>query len=145
MFLMLNSGQVLLIVNVASKCGFTKKNYEQLNQLYAKHKEAGLRILGFPCGQFMNQEPGCSVDIKEFIKKNGVEWDVFEKINVNGKDAAPLYNFLKAKQSGFLLSGIKWNFTKFLVNKEGVPVARYAPTTDPIAIEKEILPLLTPA
>ena len=133
-----------MIVNVASKCGFAKKNYDQLNQLYSKHKDAGLKILGFPCSQFMNQEPGCAVDIKEFIQKNGVEWDVFDKIDVNGKNAHPLFTYLKSKQSGFLMSAIKWNFTKFLVNRQGIPVARFAPTTEPNAIEKDLIALLQP-
>lgn len=135
-------GHPLIIVNVASKCGFTKSNYQQLNDLYSKYKDQGLRILGFPCSQFMNQEPGCSVDIKEFIKKNKVEWDVFEKINVNGNDAAPLYQFLKAKQGGFLMNAIKWNFTKFLINKEGIPVSRHSPSTEPKDIETQIAALI---
>lgn len=129
-------------MNVASNCGFTKNNYKQLNALFDKHKEQGLRIAGFPCNQFMNQEPGCATDIKEFIKKNGIEWDMYDKILVNGKDAHPLYQFLKAKQPGFLTSAIKWNFSKFLVNRQGVPVARFAPTTEPNAIEKDLMPLL---
>jgi len=131
-------GHPLIIVNVASKCGFTKANYQQLNEIYAKYKDQGLRILGFPCSQFMNQEPGCSVDIKEFIKKNNVEWDVFEKINVNGNDAHPLYNYLKTKQGGFLVNAIKWNFTKFLINKEGIATARFSPSTEPNSIDKDI-------
>lgn len=138
----MHRGHPLIIVNVASKCGFTKANYQQLNEIYAKYKDEGLRILGFPCSQFMNQEPGCSVDIKEFIKKNNVEWDVFEKINVNGNDAHPLYNFLKTKQGGFLVSAIKWNFTKFLINKEGIPTARFSPSTEPNSIDKDIQALL---
>lgn len=91
-----------------------------MNDLYAKYKDAdpGLRILGFPCNQF-KQEPGCATDIKEFIKKNNVEWDVFDKILVNGNNAHPLFVWLKAKQPGFLMNAIKWNFTKFLVNSEG--------------------------
>lgn len=134
-------GHVLIIVNVASNCGFTKRDYKALNDLYAKYKDAGLRILGFPCNQF-KQEPGCATDIKEFIKKNNVEWDVFDKVLVNGANAHPLYVFLKAKQAGFLMNAIKWNFTKFLVNKEGLPIARYGPTTSAAAIEKDLKELL---
>jgi len=136
-------GHVLLIVNVATYCGLTKANYAQLNDLYSKHKDEGLKILGFPCNQFNNQEPGCSVDIQEFLKKNNVEWDVFGKIEVNGDGADPLYKWLKIQQKGVLgFDGIKWNFSKFLVNKAGIPVNRYAPTTEPKTIEKDILSLL---
>lgn len=137
-------GHVLIIVNVATYCGLTKANYKQLNELYDKYKDQGLKILGFPCNQFNNQEPGCSVDIIEFLKKNNVEWDVFSKIEVNGDGADPLYKWLKTKQKGILgFDGIKWNFSKFLINREGVPVNRYAPTTEPKDIEKDIKPLLT--
>lgn len=131
-------GKVMLIVNVASKCGFTKTNYKELNELYAKYREQGLAILGFPCNQFGGQEPGCSVDIKEFIKKNDVEWDMFAKIDVNGSSANPLYNYLKHKAGGTLIDAIKWNFTKFLVDKNGQPVARYAPNKNPLEFEEEI-------
>lgn len=131
-------GKVLLIVNVASKCGFTKNNYKQLNDLYSRYKDQGLAILGFPCNQFGHQEPGCDVDIKEFIKKNGVEWDMFAKIDVNGDDAIPLYHWLKSKQGGFLIDAIKWNFTKFLINRQGQPVSRYAPNKDPLDFENDV-------
>lgn len=131
-------GRVLLIVNVASKCGFTKTNYKELNDLYSKYKDQGLAILGFPCNQFGHQEPGCDVDIKEFMKKNNVEWDMFAKVDVNGDNAIPLYNWLKCKAGGTLIDAIKWNFTKFLINKEGVPVSRYGPGTNPLAFEKDI-------
>ena len=131
-------GKVLLIVNVASKCGFTKGNYKELNELYSKYRNEGLAILGFPCNQFGHQEPGCDVDIKEFMKKNDVEWDMFGKIEVNGDNAIPLYNWLKSKAGGTLIDAIKWNFTKFLINKEGVPVARFAPNKSPMEFEKEI-------
>lgn len=129
---------MLLIVNVASKCGFTKNNYKELNELYAKYKDQGLAILGFPCNQFGHQEPGCEVDIKEFIKKNGVEWDMFSKVDVNGSSAIPLYHWLKSKEKGTLIDAIKWNFTKFLVNKQGLPVARFAPNKSPLEFESEI-------
>lgn len=127
-----------MIVNVASKCGFTKNNYKELNDLHAKYKDQGLAILGFPCNQFGHQEPGCEVDIKEFIKKNGVEWDMFAKVDVNGDDAIPLYHWLKDKQGGTLIDAIKWNFTKFLVNKQGLPVSRYAPNKNPLEFEGDI-------
>ena len=131
-------GKVLLIVNVASRCGFTKTNYKELNELYSKYKDQGLAILGFPSNQF-NQEPGCDIDIKEFMKKNNVEWDMFAKIDVNGDSAIPLYHWLKSKAPGTLFDAIKWNFTKFLINKEGVPVARFAPNKNPMDFEKEVV------
>lgn len=132
------TGKVLLIVNVASKCGFTRANYKELNQLYAKYKDEGLAILGFPCNQFGHQEPGCEVDIKEFMKKNNVEWDMFAKVDVNGDNAIPLYNWLKDKAGGLIIDAIKWNFTKFLINKQGVPVNRYAPNVNPLKFENDI-------
>ena len=98
-----------------------------------QHSEAdGLRILAFPCNQFRNQEPGTSEEIKAFVGKYGVKFDMFNKINVNGSSAHPLYQFLKSKQSSSLGSFIKWNFTKFVINKEGIPVDRFGPTVDPI-------------
>jgi len=135
-------GHPLIVVNVATNCGFTKSNYSQLNELYTKYKDEGLRIAAFPCNQFGGQEPGCSVDIEEFLKKNKVEFDVYEKIKVNGNDADPLYQWLKKKQGGFLLDAIKWNFTKFLVDKNGVPVSRHSPNTEPNKMEAEIKSLL---
>ncbi|RWS07248.1 glutathione peroxidase-like isoform X2, partial [Dinothrombium tinctorium] len=135
-------GNVVLIVNVASNCGFTKSNYKQLNELYDKYENAGLRILAFPCNQFLNQEPGCEMDIKEFAKKNNIRFDMFSKVDVNGKTAHPLYNYLKEQKGGLLGSFIKWNFTKFLVDKQGHPVQRYAPTVEPKNIEKDIEALL---
>lgn len=127
-----------MIVNVASQCGFTKSNYKELNELYAKYSQKGLAILGFPCNQFGHQEPGCSVDIKEFMKKNNVEWDMFDKVDVNGDNAIPLFSWLKTKAGGTIIDAIKWNFTKFLINKEGMPVARYAPNKSPLEFEKDI-------
>ena len=136
-------GNVALIVNVATYCGLTKANYKQLNELHDRFHERGLKILGFPCNQFNNQEPGCSVDIKEFLEKNKVQWDVFAKIDVNGDNADPLYKWLKTQKGGVLgLDDIKWNFSKFLIGKDGVPVERYAPTTEPNSIAKDIEPLL---
>lgn len=131
-------GKVLLVVNVASKCSFTKSNYRELNELYHMYHDKGLEILGFPCNQFGHQEPGCDVDIKEFMKKNGVEWDVFAKVDVNGDNAIPLYNWLKSKVKGTLLDMIKWNFTKFLISREGIPVTRYGPNTRPMEFKDDI-------
>lgn len=136
-------GKVCLVVNVASNCGLTKNNYKQLNELYAKHKDSGnFAILAFPCNQFAGQEPACETDLKEYVVKQKIEFDFFGKVNVNGKQAIPLYDYLKSKQGGMLGDFIKWNFTKFLCNKEGVPVKRYSPTTEPNQIEKDIVALL---
>ena len=153
-----------MVVNVATQCGLTKNNYKQLNELFEKYESEGLRIAAFPCNQFGNQEPGCSVDIKgsfnvqccqlfdkltilcflsEFIKKNDVKFDMYSKVEVNGDNAIPLYKWLKKEQGGFLgFDGIKWNFTKFLTDKEGKPVKRYAPTTEPKTIEPDIKSLV---
>lgn len=131
-------GHVCIIVNVASNWGKTNVNYTQLQALYEKYGESkGLKILGFPCNQFGNQEPGSEAEIKEFIKKFNVQFDMFSKINVNGDDAHPLWKYLKNKQSGFIGNFIKWNFTKFLINKEGQPVKRYGPNVDPNDMEKD--------
>jgi len=136
-------GKVCLIVNVASKWGFTAKNYTQLQALHVKLAEKGLAILAFPCNQFGSQEPGSNEQIKEFAQENyGAQFDLYSKIDVNGNKADPLYKFLKAKQKGTLGDFIKWNFSKFLVNKEGMPVKRYSPNTEPFSIEKDIEPLL---
>ncbi|KAJ4840368.1 Glutathione peroxidase 2 [Turnera subulata] len=122
------SGKVVLIVNVASQCGFTQSNYKELNVLYEKYKDQGLEILAFPCNQFGGQEPGNNEEIQETVcTRFKAEFPVFDKIDVNGKNTAPLYQFLKSEKGGFLVSAIKWNFTKFLVNKEGKVVERYAP------------------
>lgn len=132
-------GKPTLIVNVATNCSFTKSNYPQLNELYDKYESQGLRIAAFPCNQFNGQEPGCDTDIKEFVKKKGVRFDMFSKIDVNGDTAIPLYKWLKSKQGGILgFDSIKWNFTKFLVNKEGVPIKRFAPQDEPKTIEPDI-------
>ncbi|CAB4062463.1 GPX4 [Lepeophtheirus salmonis] len=109
-----------------------------LVELFKKYSETeGLRILGFPCNQFGNQEPGTNAEIKEFAAKYGVEFDMFAKIDVNGGNAHPLFNYLKEKQGGTLGNFIKWNFTKFVVDKKGVPVARFAPTQDPLPVKKK--------
>ena len=136
-------GKVLLIVNVASKCGFTPQ-YAGLEALYQRHKDTGLAILGFPCDQFGHQEPGDEAEIKGFCSLNyGVSFPLFAKVHVNGDDAHPLYKFLKAEKKGLLGSeAIKWNFTKFLVDKEGNVVKRYAPQDKPESLEKDLTPLL---
>lgn len=135
-------GFVTIIVNVASQCGLTKSNYEQLNELHDKHAAAGLKIAAFPCNQFGGQEPGDAQKIQEFCSKVNVKFDLFEKINVNGDDAHPLYKYLKHKNGGFLVDAIKWNFTKFLINKQGIPIKRYAPTDEP-KVSKVAISLLT--
>lgn len=135
-------GKTLLIVNVASKCGFTPQ-YKGLEALYREYKDKGLVILGFPCDQFMNQEPGDENDIKNFCSLNyDVTFPMFAKIHVNGSDAHPLYKFLKNEQGGMLVDAVKWNFTKFLVDKNGKVVKRYAPTDKPEAIGKDIAAMI---
>ncbi len=136
-------GKVLLIVNVASKCGFTSQ-YDGLEELYKKYNPKGLEILGFPCNQFGQQEPGPEHEIMEFCRLNyGVTFPMFAKIEVNGGNTHPLFEYLKRERTGLLGSeGIKWNFTKFLIDSDGKVVKRFAPTTTPIQIEKEIEPLL---
>jgi glutathione peroxidase len=135
-------GKVVLIVNVASKCGFTPQ-YEGLQELYQKYQDQGFVVLGFPCNQFRNQEPGSNEEIMEFCSTNyGVTFPMFSKIDVNGENAHPLYKFLKSEQSGLITDEIKWNFTKFLVDRNGKPVDRFATTTKPESIEKDIEKLL---
>ena len=137
------AGKVLLIVNTASNCGFTPQ-YERLEALYQLYKERGLVVLGFPCNQFGEQEPGSSTEIADFCQKNyGVSFPMFAKTEVNGEDAHPLYRHLKKAAPGLLGSeSIKWNFTKFLVNREGKVIQRYAPATTPETIAKDIEALL---
>jgi glutathione peroxidase len=136
-------GQVLLIVNTASACGFTPQ-YAGLETLYEKLHGEGLTILGFPCNQFGAQEPGSETEIGAFCQKNyGVTFPIFSKIEVNGANAHPLYKYLKDAKPGLLgTEAIKWNFTKFLVGKDGEPVARYAPNTKPDELEAPIRKLL---
>ncbi len=133
------SGKVLLIVNVASKCGFTKQ-YSGLESLYQKFKDRGFEVLGFPCNQFGSQEPGDEAEIKLFCDlQYGVTFPMFSKIDVNGEQTHPLYKFLKKEGKGILGSeSIKWNFTKFLVDKHGEVVHRFAPTATPESLEEEI-------
>lgn len=135
-------GKVLLIVNTASKCGFTPQ-FASLETLYKKYKDRGFEILGFPSNQFANQDPGTNKEILDFCTLNyGVTFQMFEKIDVNGRDTHPLYRFLKEKASGSFGKNIKWNFTKFLINKNGEVVKRFAPNVDPLKIEKDIEELL---
>lgn len=135
-------GKTVVVVNTASKCGLTPQ-YEGLEKLHKKYGEKGLVILGFPCNQFGNQEPGEAGEIEEFCQVNyGVSFQMFDKINVNGKDADPLFKFLKSQLRGLLGSKIKWNFTKFLIDKNGKPVKRFAPTTKPGNMQKSIKEIL---
>jgi len=136
-------GQVMLVVNTASKCGFTPQ-YEGLEKLYEAHKAQGFSVLGFPCNQFGKQEPGGEAEIGQFCQANyGVSFPMFAKIEVNGRGAHPLYDYLKHAKRGVLgTSGIKWNFTKFLIDRAGNVVARYAPLTKPEQLEGAIAKLL---
>jgi len=135
-------GKVVVIVNTASKCGFTPQ-YAGLEELNRKYSEKGLVILGFPCNQFGSQEPGSSKEISEGCLVNyGVSFQMFEKIEVNGSGAHPIYVFLKKKLPGFLGGRIKWNFTKFVIDRSGKPVKRFAPTTKPEKMEEYLLKLL---
>ena len=134
--------RVMLIVNVASKCGYTNQ-YRGLQTLHEKYASEGLSILGFPCNQFLSQEPGTEDEIKLFCQSNfGVSFDMFSKINVNGSNAHPLYVYLKKSAPGTLFDTIKWNFTKFLVDRDGKVIRRYAPSTPPEEIEADIQKLL---
>ena len=134
--------KVLLIVNVASKCGYTKQ-YSGLQALYEKYKDKGFVILGFPCNQFANQEPGTDAEILSFCQVNfGVTFPLFKKIKVNGKDADPLYVYLKEQAKGALGKSIKWNFTKFLIDRDGSVLDRYESKTTPEELDSVIAGLL---
>ena len=136
------AGQVLLIVNTASACGFTPQ-YKGLEKLQQAYGPRGFSVLGFPCNQFGRQEPGNAAQIQQFCASNyAVSFPMFDKIDVNGDHAHPLYQYLKSEKSGLLGPSIKWNFTKFLVDRSGKVVARHAPTTTPEALTKEIEALL---
>ncbi|KAM0943402.1 putative phospholipid-hydroperoxide glutathione peroxidase [Dioscorea sansibarensis] len=136
-------GKVLLIVNVASKCGLTTSNYTELSHVYEKYKNQGFEILAFPCNQFGGQEPGSNSQIKQFAcTRFKAEFPIFDKVDVNGPNTAPVYQFLKSNAGGFFGDLIKWNFEKFLVDKNGKVVERYQPTTSPFQIEKDIQKLL---
>ena len=135
-------GKVLLIVNTASKCGFTPQfeGLEKLNQMY---KDKGLVVIGFPCNQFASQDPGTDGEIEGFCQLNyGVTFQIMKKIDVNGEGAHPLFKFLKSRTKGFLGSAIKWNFTKFLVSKDGTEIKRYAPVTKPEKLRADIEAML---
>jgi len=136
-------GKTVLVVNVASRCGFTPQ-YEGLEALYRRHRKAGLVILGFPCDQFGHQEPGDAEEIRQFCSTTyGVTFPMFAKIDVNGPRTHPLYEWLKSERPGLLGSqAVKWNFTKFLVGPDGHVLRRYAPTDTPEQIEADLLPLL---
>lgn len=135
-------GKVILIVNTASKCGLTPQ-LEGLENLYKEYKDKNFEILGFPCNQFANQDPGTNKEISEFCLINyGVTFTMFEKIDVNGQNAHPIYKFLKENAKGTFGSEIKWNFTKFLIDKEGNVIKRYAPITTPEKIKSDIEKLL---
>jgi glutathione peroxidase len=139
-------GKVLVIVNTASKCGFTPQ-YAGLEELYREYKDRGVVVLGFPCNQFGGQEPGSEAEIAKFCELNfGVSFPLFAKIDVNGPEAHPLYQFLKSEQGGILgavgLGGIKWNFTKFLVDRNGKVVGRFGSGTSPASLKPEIDRLL---
>lgn len=135
-------GKVLLIVNTATGCGFTPQ-YKGLEELYKKYKDDGLEILDFPCNQFGHQAPGTDQEIDSFCTLNyDTTFPRFKKIDVNGDNASPLYKWLKKEKGGIFGDAIKWNFTKFLVDKEGKVVERYSPTTSPSKIEKKIKELL---
>ncbi|KAK7260956.1 hypothetical protein RIF29_27258 [Crotalaria pallida] len=139
-------GKVLLIVNVASRCGLTSSNYSELARLYEKYKNQGLEILAFPCNQFGMQEPGSNQEIKQFAcTRFKAEFPIFDKVDVNGPFTAPVYQFLKSSAGGFLGDLVKWNFEKFLVDKNGKVIERYPPTTSPFQIEKDIQRLLSAA
>ena len=135
-------GKVLLVVNTATGCGFTPQ-YEGLQKLYDAHKDKGFEVLDFPCNQFANQAPGTNDEIQSFCTLNyGTTFPRFAKIDVNGKNASDLYKFLKKEKGSLLGSSIKWNFTKFLIDREGNVVKRYAPTDTPESIESDIVALL---
>lgn len=132
------TGQVLLIVNTASKCGFTPQ-FAELQQLHQKYHQQGLQIIGFPCNQFGGQDPDDNADIQTFCQLNyGVDFLMMAKIAVNGDDAHPIYQWLIHQKGGLFTDGIKWNFTKFLIGKDGQVIDRYAPITKPQQIEQDI-------
>ncbi|QUH26841.1 glutathione peroxidase [Serpentinicella alkaliphila] len=136
-------GKVVLVVNTASKCGLTPQ-FKDLELLYQELKDKGLEILGFPCNQFAKQESGSNEEIYQFCQINyGVTFAMFEKIEVNGKNAHPLYKYLKSKAKSLFSKEIKWNFTKFLIDSKGNVINRYAPTTSPLKIKEDIEKLLS--
>ncbi len=131
-------GKVVLVVNTASQCGFTPQ-YQGLQELHENYADKGFSVLGFPCDQFRNQEPGTDAEIAEFCQLNyGVSFPMFAKVDVNGDDAHPLFKWLRSEKGGMLGAKIKWNFTKFLVNRRGEVVKRYASTTKPDSLTGDI-------
>ena len=135
-------GKVLLIVNTASKCGFTPQ-YDGLEELWKKYKDQGLVVIGFPCDQFAHQEPGTDAEIAEFCRLNhGVTFPLMSKIDVNGDNAHPIYQYLKSETKGLFGSAIKWNFTKFLISRDGSRIERFAPMATPASLEEKIKALL---
>lgn len=131
-------GKVVLVVNTASKCGLTPQ-FEELEQLYQEYKESGLEILGFPCNQFANQDPGTNEEVQRFCQLNyGVTFNMFEKVDVNGDKAHPIFKYLTSQAKGVLNSKIKWNFTKFLIDSTGNVIKRYGPTVVPSKIKDDI-------
>jgi glutathione peroxidase len=136
------SGKPILIVNTASKCGFTPQ-YEGLQKLNEEFREQGLIVLGFPCDQFAHQEPGNDQEIDEFCKVNfGVDFPLSQKVNVNGKNAHPIFKFLKENSKSLLGGTVKWNFTKFLISPDGKSIKRYSPNTTPENIRADVLEIL---
>ncbi len=136
------SGKPILIVNTASKCGFTPQ-YEGLQKLNEEFREQGLIVLGFPCDQFAHQEPGNDQEIDEFCKVNfGVDFPLSQKVNVNGKNAHPIFKFLKENSKSLLGGTVKWNFTKFLISPDGKSIKRYSPNTTPENIRTDVLEIL---
>ena len=136
------SGKPILIVNTASKCGFTPQ-YEGLQKLNEEFREQGLIVLGFPCDQFAHQEPGDDQEIDEFCKVNfGVDFPLSQKVNVNGKNAHPIFKFLKENSKSLLGGTVKWNFTKFLISPDGKSIKRYSPNTTPENIRADVLEIL---
>lgn len=135
-------GKVILVVNTASKCGLTPQ-FKELQEIYEEYKSKGLEILGFPCNQFAKQDSGSNQEIQEFCQLNyGVTFNMFEKIEVNGAHAHPIYRYLKQEVKGLFGSEIKWNFTKFLIDRDGNVIKRYAPTVKPSKIANDIEKLL---
>lgn len=132
------SGKVLLVVNTASKCGFTPQ-FDGLERLYQEYKDRGFYIIGFPCNQFAQQDPGSNQEISEFCRLNyGVSFPMMAKVDVNGENESPVYTYLKSQEKGVLGSKIKWSFTKFLIGRDGTVLKRYAPTTEPNRIASDI-------
>ncbi|MGL5312659.1 MAG: glutathione peroxidase [Peptostreptococcaceae bacterium] len=136
-------GKILVVVNTASKCGLTPQ-FKELEELYQEYKNKGIEILGFPCNQFAKQDSGSNEEIQEFCQLNyGVSFNMFEKIDVNGNNAHPIYKYLKDEAKGLLSKEIKWNFTKFLIDANGNVIKRYAPTVSPLKIKNDIEKLLS--